>query len=645
HKHFTSSEEFPQWAGSQQVILVRSSYKKIPHFILYNLSTEREKSLYAKRISLDNYFSYRNSLIVYSAYESDSRWNWRDYSVVRLLDLRTGVDRKITSATKFFAPDISADGLHVVVARVALNGACQLLILDSKTGNIEKAIPNLEGLFYTYPKFYKDQLIAAAVRNKAGEMAMAIVNPEDGKVEYITPFSMNVVGFPSVYGDTICFTATKGGYDRMFAYTPQGLFEILVPGNHSTTGNYGLQLTDGKLAFSTFSAVGYRMSFEYSKNVKFLPLTNADWVSPLSDESVTALRGPSADLLDHVLFKKYAVSPYSQTYHLINIHSLRPYINDPDYSFSLVSENVLNTLQSELFLDYNRNENYKQIGVDGTYAQLFPWLDAGASYTFGRNGLYGLNKLFWNESQFNAGLSVPLNYNAGLHYRSIQFGSDMVYDERFFRGTYKDSFNTKGFVYVDPFIVFTNQVQQAQMQIYPRLAQTITLNYNRAIASLQGNQLLASAYFYLPGASLTNSLVLGAAFQQHDSLHNVSFSNDFPFSRGYSAENFYRMYRLSANYHFPLAYPDLGLGGVAYILRARANIFYDYTHVLDYFSPPTPYVRQFRSFGVECYLDTKWWNQLPVSFGIRYSRLIDPDFEGRGPNQWEFILPINLLSK
>ncbi len=54
---------------------------------------------------------------------------------------------------------------------------------------------------------------------------------------------------------------------------------------------------------------------------------------------------------------------------------------------------------------------------------------------------------------------------------------------------------------------------------------------------------------------------------------------------------------------------------------------------------------QYRSCGMEIYFDTKWWNELPLSLGIRYSRLLDPDYEGRGPNQWELILPLNLLDK
>ncbi|MBC7901914.1 MAG: hypothetical protein H7Y27_00765, partial [Gemmatimonadaceae bacterium] len=52
----------------------------------------------------------------------------------------------------------------------------------------------------------------------------------------------------------------------------------------------------------------------------------------------------------------------------------------------------------------------------------------------------------------------------------------------------------------------------------------------------------------------------------------------------------------------------------------------------------------FRSTGVEIFFDTKWWNELPVNFGIRYSRLLDADIFGdHGPNWFEFVLPVNLV--
>ncbi|HSZ86704.1 MAG TPA: hypothetical protein VK787_11790 [Puia sp.] len=647
HKHFVASEEFPQWIDDTHIVMVSSSYKKNHAFILYNVITGKKEVIKTRAPSLDNYFSYRNNKIVYAAYEPDLRWNWRDYSVIRLLDLKSKTDKKITSRTKYFAPDISEDGRRIVAVNVTVNGESQLHILNSETGVIESTIQNKDELFYTYPKFYDDKHVVSAVRNQQGEMALSIFNINDGTADHITPFSMNVIGFPSIQHDTIYFSASHNGYDRLYAFAKNNLFEITFPFANSSTGNYALQSVNGKYAFENFTAVGYKMNIENLSAAAFTKISNDEWTNAPSLEGIDALERKSADLLNKISFQSYPISHYSQSFHLLNIHSLRPYVNDPDYSFSLVSENVLNTLESELFFDYNRNEGYKQIGVDATYAQLFPWIDAGANYIFDRNqlSLQRNKKIYWNESQINAGLSVPLNFASGTNLTTLQFGSDIVYDQRYFQGAYKDSFDSRGFAYVDPFLVFTNQVQQPQMQIYPRFAQTLTVNYNRAVSTFHGNQFLASAYIYLPGIFLTNNLVLAAAFQQHDSLHQVSFSDNFPFSRGYSAENFYQLYRFSANYHFPLAYPDWGFGGIVYFLRVRANVFYDYTHALDFFSTGNKFLQQYRSFGTEIFFDTKWWNELPVSFGIRYSHLLDPDVEGRGPNQWELILPINLLSK
>ncbi len=643
NKHFVASEEFPQFVDENNIVLVKSSYKKIPVFILYNIKTQTQKVIKIRAFSLNNYFSYRNNKIVYSGYEPDLRWNWRDYSVIRLLNISSGEEKRLTSKTKYFSPDISADGRRIVVVNVTVNGESQLLILNSETGAVENAVPNKEQLFYTYPKFYDEQHVVSAVRNQNGEMSLGLFNINDGSAVYLTPFSMNVIGFPSVQRDTIYFSASQNGFTRLYAFANNNLYEISFPFSNSSTGNYELQSINGKYIFTTFTAVGYIMNVEKYADAKFEIISKEEWTRPPSIEKISALERSSSDLLDKISFQSYPVSHYSQSFHLLNIHSLRPYINDPDYSFSLVSENILNTLQAELFVDYNRNEKYKQVGADFTYAQLFPWIDAGANYTFDRNTLYNGRKIFWNETQINAGLSVPLNFTNGTNITSLQFGSDIIYNQRYFRPTYKDSFDSRGFAYIDPSLSFTNQIPQAQMQIYPRFAQTLTVNYNRAVTTFQGNQFLASAYLYLPGLFFTHNLVLTAAFEQHDSLHNVSFTNNFPFSRGYSAENFYRMYRFSGNYDFPLAYPDWGFAGIVYFLRVRANLFYDYTRVLDFFG--FKFQQQYRSFGTEIYFDTKWWNELPVSFGIRYSRLLDPDFEGRGANEWELILPINLLSK
>lgn len=103
------------------------------------------------------------------------------------------------------------------------------------------------------------------------------------------------------------------------------------------------------------------------------------------------------------------------------------------------------------------------------------------------------------------------------------------------------------------------------------------------------------------------------------------------------------MYKIGVNYHFPLFYPDGGIPGLVYFQRIRANVFYDYNSATARVNNILTEVKG-RSSGTEIYFDTKVWNSLPVTIGIRYSRLLDADLLNPGvKNRWEIILPIGLI--
>ena len=646
HRHFVANEEFPQFIGTDSILYMRSSYRQIPAFVLRELTNKNETKIQTRAISLDNYFSANGGLVVYAAYETDPRWGWRDYSVIRLLDPATGEDKKLTRRSRYFAPDISSDGRQIVAVQEATDGSCEIHLLNAGTGQLINKIPNRDSLFYTYPKFYSDKEVVTAVRNRKGQMSLALVTTKDGTIRYLLPFSYQTIGFPSVHADSIWFTASRNGQDRTYAIAGGRIFGVNLPHGDPLTGIYQPQsASNGSFTWNTFTAAGFHLDEAPRSSLGLEEIPAAAWDQGLPLQNIDSLNRGPAHLLDRINTAAYPVSKYPGASHLINFHSWRPYLNDPDYTFSLVSDNILNTFETKLFVAYNRNENYKQAGASATYAAFYPWLTAGWHYTFDRNAFYGSNKIFWNENEYRAGLSIPLNFTRGRSYTSLLFGSDIVRNQRYYTGLYKDSFNSRAFAYIDPYISFVHQSQQTQQQIYPRFAQVLNLSYDRAVTSFQANQFLASGFLYLPGLDYTHSLLLTGAFQQRDSLRNARFSNGFPFSRGYAAENFYQMWKLSANYQLPLCYPDWGLGNIVYFLRLRANLFYDYTHAQDFYTNRAIYTAEFRSFGSEIYFDTKWWNQLSITFGIRYSHLLDPDFEGRGPNQWELILPLNLLSQ
>ncbi|MEJ7769040.1 MAG: hypothetical protein WKF89_14580, partial [Chitinophagaceae bacterium] len=639
-QHFLADEEYPAIINDSTVLFVKSSYDQVPVFtIRRGLS---EKKLRTMDVSIDHYFSYKNGRIVYASYRPDIRWGWKNYSDVKILDAVTGRQRSVTSHSKYFSPDISDNGSTIVAVWVGPTGGSVLHFLDAGNGSVVAAIPNPDHLFYTYPKFYNAKEIISPVRNRYGQMALAHIDGAKGTTDYLTPFSYNVIGRPFIEGDTIYFTASHQGNDRLFAcaISDGKLLELKSPKLEGITGNYQPVASLNKLLWSRFTAYGYQLQELDKKEVSFENISAATFAAPLSDFSITALRNRVAPGSSSPI--QTVVTNYSKFHRLVNFHSLRPLIDEPVYSLSVIGENVLNTLQSELFVSYNRNEQYKRLGFNSTYGAWFPFVSGGATYTLDRRSLYRNQRIYWNEWEVRAGANLPLNFSKGRIFTRLNTGADFIYNQPNFKGIFKDSLGNRSFGYVNTYLNFTNQVRQARKNIYPRLAQSLLLSYKRAIYNYNANQFLLAGSLYLPGLWTNHSLVLNGAFQRRDTLNQRSFSNSFPFSRGYSFENFYMMKKWGVNYHFPLGYPDAGFGNIVYLLRLRSNVFYDHTWVTN----SKMRTSNFRSAGTEVFFDTKWWNQLPLSFGFRYSYLLDRDiYGGSGSNRFELVLPVNLLQQ
>ena len=641
-EHFVSDELFPQFTDSGHLIFLNSSYSRPPEFVIQEWGKETLTRIGFQAVTLEDAFSYRSQMIAYTAFEPDLRWGWRDYSVVRLLDLKTKKDRRLTSKTKYFSPDISPDGQTLVAVNLTIAGRSFLDILDLKSGKLHRQLPNPDHLIYTYPKFYTADQLVAAVRNEKGQMCLMRINLTTGNQQTLTEWSMDPLGFLSVENNRIFFTRTFAGEDQGFYYQEGRIYQLHTD---ATTGNYQLSARDGKIAWNSFTSSGFRIRALQSENI----FEKEEVIFPKTDSSekheVYSLDHPPFQIPFPVPDSPFTVKPYSSFTRLFNFHSWRPYINDPDYTLSLLGQNVLNSFQSEIYIGYNSDEQFKKTGMNFTYGGLFPFLNAGVEYRIDRSGYYHGQKILFNELLPYAGFSVPLNFSRGRWLTSLESGSNITFHQPYFTGVYKDSIKNTSYISLDPQLFFRHQLQTARMQIYPSFAQTLLIQYNQALSNVSSNQFLASANLFFPGFLSTHSVVTNLAFQQHSSLNPSLFSNSFPFAHGYTAINFYKMYELGLNYNLPLVYPDWGFANLIYFLRIRANAFFNYTGVPYYAQNGANVQSQYRSTGIEIYLDTKWWNQLPLSFGIRYSRLLDPDYAGRGPDQWELILPLNILDK
>jgi hypothetical protein len=642
-RHFIADEEFPAYISDDSVVFVRSSFKKIPAFVIR--SSNGETKLRARDVSLDRQFSYNNGKVVYASFRPDIRWGWRNYGEIQVLDVATGRQRRITKNSRYFSPDLSKDGSTVVAAETDPSGKHALHLLDAQSGKLLKAVPNPDALYYTYPKFYNTNAVITAVRNKAGQMSLAVIDATTGNANYVLPFSYHVIGFPSIRNDTVFFSASFNKQDMLMAYDlkARNLFQASVNAPASNVGKYQPAPGNNGITWSSFTAQGYQLTTASKQDISWHLVEPAAWQGVPEDFNIEKLNENSA-FLTSIPPANYPVRKYRKTSGLLNFHSLIPLVDDPEYSLSLLGENILNTLQSELSFLYNRNEQFKRLGFQTTYGGWFPQVSAGGNFTMDRRATYRGNFVYWNEWEGRAGVSVPLNLSKGRNITALTGGGDFVYRQQAFTGRYKDSFINQSFSYINSYILFTNQIQRAVKHIYPRFAQTLTLQYRNAISDIDKKQFLASGNFYLPGFALTHNIILSAAIHRRDSTGVAVFSNNFPFSRGYTADNFFRMKKIGVNYHLPLLYPDLGFANIVYFLRTRANLFFDYTRTHDYDRFNAKHTRDFRSAGAEVFFDTKWWNQLPVSFGFRSSFLLDQDlYANTGSPRFEIILPVNLI--
>jgi hypothetical protein len=639
-RHFIANEEYPAIADDSTLIYMKSTYDRRPAFVMRKNGADR--LLRIRDVSLDNYFDYHAGKIVYSSYRPDLRWGYRNYSELQLLDVKTGGQRRLTKSTKYFSPALSDDAKTIVAVEVNTYGKSQLHIISADNGEVLAKIPNPGGLFYTYPKFYGDDKLIAAARDSDGEMSLVMIDAATGKANTLADFGMAPIGFLNVDAQTVYFTATIGKNDALYAYQLEDnkIFKIKTPA--SNIGNYQPYAHNGRLAYVSFTVTGYQVK-QVDKNKQQWEQVQGG--APLSNFGVDTLNNSgAANLLNSVSNEPIPVTKYPKAFHLFNFHSLIPDLDDPNYSLSLQGQNVLNTFQSALSVSYNRNEGYKEFGFSAVYGALFPYISAGVNYTVDRRGLYRGNRVYWNEQEAHAGLRVPLTFSSGRHITGLSFGSDWVYNSTNFQSAYRAMFTDRSYTYLNNYITFSNRIQQARQQIYSQFGQTISINYKRAVTGLEANQLLVNGYLYLPGLFKNHSLVINGAHQQKDKNGAISFSNGLPFSRGYTAENLYRLNKAGVNYHFPIAYPDAGVANTIYFLRLRANLFYDYTHASDFYTDGTKFKADFRSTGAEMYFDTQWFNQVPITFGVRYSHLLNNNlFGGNGRNVVELIVPVSIF--
>lgn len=631
---------FPYSVETGKLIYLKKANDRRPVFVLRD--STGEQWLRIRDIAINDQFSYRNGRVVYAAHESDHRWGWRDYSVIRLFDIDSRQQVTLTSRSKYFTPDISASGNLVAAVQNNKDGSSELHLLDVNTREVIKRFRHPGVLVYTDPKFIDEESLVLATRDADGRMALARLGIATGELKYLTPSSYNVVGYPSVDGDYVYFTASFGGVDNIFRVSLNG-GEPEEMDSKWELGNYQVNVANGKISWTCFTADGFQLQQTDLASVTWKPVPELLTGRLAVNYPVAQANSVEEFLPGRITSRQFDSRPYSKSTRLFNFHSWRPYYEDPEFTFSIYGQNVLNTLETQLYYLYNENEKTSAAGLSATYGKWFTHFNIGSQYTFSRQQPIGGRIRQWDQLDTRIGLSVPLSWAKKQTFRSFSFGSNLYYNQEFNKGYYKDSLGATDFLYLQHFVSVSEQVETAVQHIYPRLAYSLSLQYRHAVTNYSSKQFLGTAAVYFPGLASTHNLVFNAAWQE-TGTRDIRFANRFPYSRGYNAAYFARIWGVRTNYHLPLMYPDFGFGNIVYLQRVRGNVFFDFAKAFDINKNPLSYQN---SVGGELFFDTKWWNQHELTFGFRVSRLLNHDFIANRPGGtvFEFIMPVAIIPR
>ena len=229
-----------------------------------------------------------------------------------------------------------------------------------------------------------------------------------------------------------------------------------------------------------------------------------------------------------------------------------------------------------------------------------------------------------NYDQFSYGgrISIPLNwvrdnYNTsfstfgGYIHRNlddIKFG-DTAQPENAF-GTIQMGLNV------------SNLRRTALQNLGPKWGQTFNILYQQTTDNSKDRQIRLGATAYFPALFPNHSFKLGFAYQK-ELLKNVyQFSDVFEYPRGFGNILNDEFLKLSVDYALPLVYPDWGFAGITYFKRISLNLFFDYgKKQVDF----VDLKENHNSVGAELIFDNTFWNELPVTFGLRNSYLLTED--------------------
>jgi hypothetical protein len=652
-KKYYTSYRFPRYINDTLIFAEKSGIDQITEFV----AIDRQGN--ETRIHRPGFYEAANisvarGRIVWAEILQDVRWERRSYSVIKIYDMERKSEKILRLKTRYFAPDISEDGLFITAIEADEQNRYFLLVLNANTGDIVVREESPGNRYLQYPVWNDDK--SRIYMTSLGEEGKSIVYYQINGGEWGMVFEAGYEDIAELdcHGKTLVFRGGFSGIDNIYALNLENFDCQMVTSSRFGAFYPCLSANGDTLIYADYTSQGYDIVRTAFKPYGHVPLEAVKGhreqlnLPSEADESRVPVPGSSVPLYESRKYRKLG--------NLFTFHSWAPlYVDVSDPSIEqlpaspglmLLSQNLLSTATTILGYEYNMQQRDHFLHASFTWSGWFPVLKFSLDYG-------GLTQVASPPDSVSAPAEVhtdlslrtkvhlPLNFTYNRYVMGAQPSVEASYSRAYFYYTEPGTYRS-GLTFMDYRLYFYSYLKTSQRDILPRLGLVLNLRYvDTPFESEQlGSERLGSGTLYLPGVLRHQTLKVFGGIQKQDPAHYL-MGNLMSMPRGIFNHTATELRKISLDYVFPIACPDWQVWRVAYFKRFRGSVFYDFAAgrgVNIHGNRNGPVDRNFQSLGLELTTDMHLAQIfLPFNIGGRFIWI-----PATGQTAGEFIFSVDL---
>jgi hypothetical protein len=576
----------PLFAGKDSIIAIKTSLYEPSSIVMITDGGKREKRLTITGSIYPYLITAGGGKLAWAENSPDPRWENRNYSNIIVYDIKSKVIRKITSRERLTAPAISADGKMLAASENSSENLNSLVLLNGSDGTIIKRIATPDNGFPQRPRWSETGTeLSVILLTDKGEGVFTYSIEDDLWDVIIEPEHVDLHD-AYLRGDTLFFISAVSGTDNLFYRLPGGETHRVT---RSRFGLTNFDISHENIIFSDYTIAGNYIGTEklsgeaynyYDRKPPLSSLINS--IHEFRTETVREDNLPAENPL------KYPVTRYRKWQNLFNVHSWMPFYADLDEltadplavrpGATLFSQNMMSSLITSLGYEYSGGNHILHSGV--VWKGWYPVVDFNMSYG-GEAQIITGNVQGVTPSSVNPAMRattevyIPFRFTIGKYSQYLRPSFSHQYSNRYIYDQTDDTFDY-GQHFLSGRFYFSNSRRSSYRSIYPVWAQVFDYNYTAAPfdRDYYGSISTLRTTLYFPGFLRNHGLRIRYQSEEQNPERFIQY-NRAMFPRGYSGIISEKLRTLSADYVFPLFYPDLNVWSILYFKRVRGSLFYD----------------------------------------------------------------------